>query len=119
MTNIVDDSYVNYQELLMKLQVSTDLSLQIWAGDHFRRVLVLIMANHLENEVKTILIEFSKRKSGSELVSSFVEKSMEVNIIHILTGRAATSINSSLFLETSLSRMPSEMFILTTLLKRE
>lgn len=61
----------------MNLQAAKDVSLRIWAGDHFRRVLVLIMANYLENEVKTILIEFSKLKSGSDLVSSFVEKSMK------------------------------------------
>ena len=77
MTSIVDDFYVKYEELLTHLQDNKDVSLQIWAHENFRRVLVLIMANDLENEVKTTLKEFSKRKSGSDLVSSFIEKSME------------------------------------------
>ncbi len=77
MTNIVDDFYVKYEELLTHLQANKDVSLQIWAHENFRRVLVLIMANYLENEIGTALNEFSKQKSGSDLVSSFIEKSME------------------------------------------
>jgi len=76
MTNIVDDSYANYQELL-KLLGNEDASLLNWAHENFRRVLVLIMANYLENEVTAILKEFFKQKSGSDLVFSFIEKSME------------------------------------------
>lgn len=77
MTNIVDDFYGKYEELLTHLLASKEASLHIWAHENFRKVLVLIMANHLENEIRTILKEFSKQKSGSELVSSFIQKSME------------------------------------------
>jgi hypothetical protein len=77
MINIVDDFYSKYEELLTHLLDNGEASLRIWAHENFRKVLVLIMANHLENEIRTILKEFSKQKSGSELVSSFVQKSME------------------------------------------
>jgi membrane-bound lytic murein transglycosylase len=77
MTNIVDDFYSKYEELLTNLLDNDKTSLHIWAHENFRKVLVLIMANHLENEIRTILQEFSKQKSGSELVSSFIRKSME------------------------------------------
>lgn len=77
MTNNVDDFYVKYEELLARLQAPEDASLRVWAHENFRRVLVLIMANHLENELRTILEEFFKRNSRSDLVSSFIEKSME------------------------------------------
>jgi len=73
----VDDFYANYGELLAHIPTDKELSLGNWAHETFRRVLVLIMANHLENEVKTTLTEFSKNKSGNNLVCSFVEKSME------------------------------------------
>jgi membrane-bound lytic murein transglycosylase len=77
MTNIVDDFYGKYEELLTHLLDNEEASLHIWAHENFRKVLVLIMANHLENEIRTILQEFSEQKSGSELVSSFIQKSME------------------------------------------
>lgn len=77
MINIVEDFYGKYKELLTKLQTNNEVSLHVWAHEYFRRVLVIIIANHLENEVKTIVKEFSKCRSGSELISSFIEKSME------------------------------------------
>jgi len=76
MTNIVDAFYSKYEELLTHLQANKEVSLLVWAQEYFRRILVLIMANHLESEIKATLIEFSKQKSGSELISSFMEKSM-------------------------------------------
>lgn len=76
MSNIVDEFYLNYEELLKQIQVS-DISLRNWAHENFRRVLVLLMANYLENEIRTNLKNFSRQKSGSDLVSSFIEKSME------------------------------------------
>src|SRR4030042_1719481 len=77
MSTIVDNFFSKYEELPTHLQASNEVSLRVWAHENFRRILVLIMANHLENEIKATLKEFSKQKSGSELVSSFIEKSME------------------------------------------
>jgi membrane-bound lytic murein transglycosylase len=76
MTNAVDDLYLRYEELLEHIPTS-DVSLQNWAHENFRRVLVLTMANHLENETRTILVEFARKKSGSDLVCSFMKNSME------------------------------------------
>lgn len=76
MTNAVEEFYANYTELLALLQPNQYPSLNTWAQNSFRRILVIIMANHLENEIKGIVREFSKNKSGSDLVSSFIEKSM-------------------------------------------
>lgn len=71
MTNIVDDFYAKYNELLNFIP-SKELSLQNWAHEVFRRVLVLTMANYLENEITNLLREFSRTKSGNEFLHSFV-----------------------------------------------
>ena len=72
MTNIVDDFYAKYNELL-DLIPSKDLSLKNWAHENFRRVLVLTMANYLENEITNLLKEFSRTKSGNEFLYSFMK----------------------------------------------
>jgi hypothetical protein len=71
MTNAVDEFYANYIELV-NLIPSRNLSLQNWAHENFRRVLVLAMANYLENEITNLLKEFSRTKSGNEPLRSFV-----------------------------------------------
>jgi hypothetical protein len=76
MTNIVDEMYKNYEELLDHIK-QDEVSLQNWAQDNVRRVLVFVMANYFENEIEALIVEFAKQKSKNELVSSFIQKSME------------------------------------------
>lgn len=77
MSNIVDDFYSNYEELLAEIKATKKASLQVWINESFRRVLVLTMANYLENEVRAIIQGLTKRKSGSELIHSFLLSSMD------------------------------------------
>lgn len=76
MDNIVDDFYSNYEELSAEIETKK-ASLRIWVNESFRRVLVLTMANYLENEVRALIQELIKKKSVSELVYSFLSNSME------------------------------------------
>ena len=77
MSNIVDEFYSNYVELLAEIERTKKVSLQVWVNENFRRVLVLTMANYLENEVRALIQELTKKKSGSEIVYSFLCNSME------------------------------------------
>jgi hypothetical protein len=72
MSEFVQEFYQNYVELMHHLSDTRQISLQVWASDNFRRVLVLVIANHLENEVKDLLEEFALKKSGSQMLSSFL-----------------------------------------------
>ena len=77
MSNIVDDFYSNYEELSAEIETTEKASLRVWVNESFRRVLVLTMANYLENKVKALIQGLIKEKSGSELVYSFLSNSME------------------------------------------
>jgi len=77
MGNIVDDFYSNYEELTAEIEITEKASLRVWVNESFRRVLVLIMANYLENEVRALIQRLIRKKSGSELVYSFLSNSME------------------------------------------
>ena len=76
MGNIVDDFYSNYEELSAEIETKK-ASLRIWVNESYRRVLVLTIANHLETEVRALIQELIKKRSGSELVYSFLSISME------------------------------------------
>ena len=77
MPNIVEDFYAKYNDLIGKLQSGDDLSLHVWATDFFRRILVIVMANYLENEVNSTLQNFFDSKSGNLLISEFSKRSMK------------------------------------------
>lgn len=76
-TTVVDEFFGVYKQLLTLLEERKEPSLQVWATDKFSRTLVLVSANYCESEVKGILMDLVKAKSGSPLVVSFLEKSME------------------------------------------
>jgi len=75
--NVVDEFYDNYVSLLKLLEAKREISLQSWAGEFFRRIIVLVAANHLESEVKSILRNLVKTKSGEPKLESFLDASME------------------------------------------
>jgi hypothetical protein len=72
MPNIVEDFYFSYTDLIKQIP-SSNLSLQNWAHENFRRVLVLTMANYLENEITNILKAFCQAKSTGDMLYSFVK----------------------------------------------
>ncbi len=74
-TNPVDRFYVNFKQLLQK--VHADMSLQVWASDNFRRLFVVAAANYLESQVKGVLRELWRSKSGSPMVEAFLNNTME------------------------------------------
>jgi hypothetical protein len=76
-TSVVDEFYSDYKQLLKLLESSTEASLRVWANDRLNRTLVLVSANHFESEVKGILVNLLQKKSGSPLLASFLQKSME------------------------------------------
>jgi hypothetical protein len=76
MSNNVETFYSNYQEISSAL-TDQQASLMVWLNESFRRILVLTMANHLENKIKALIKDFVEKKSSSELVSSFLSSSME------------------------------------------
>jgi hypothetical protein len=57
----------------LSLVPPAELTLQNWAQENFRRVLVLTMANYLENEITNLLMDFSRAKSGNVLIHSFIK----------------------------------------------
>jgi hypothetical protein len=77
MSNVVDDFYSNYEQLSALIEGTNQISLRVWVNESFRRVLVLTMANYLETKVKTLIQELCRKKTGSELVFSFLANSME------------------------------------------
>jgi hypothetical protein len=77
MTNVVDEFYQNYIEFLRQIQNGQNPSLVVWAHENFRRMLIVAMANYLENEMRAIMKDYWQRKSANDLIHSFLLNSME------------------------------------------
>lgn len=76
-SNIVEDFYSNYNDLLNLLEAKEELSLYVWFHENFNKIFVIVIANYFENEIKVTLKYFAQTKSRSPLIASFLEKSME------------------------------------------
>jgi hypothetical protein len=77
MSTIVDTFYQNYEELSKEIGKAENVSLQVWVNERFRRILVLTIANSLENEIQSLIRELVKKKTSCEPVNFFLSNSME------------------------------------------
>ncbi len=73
-TNIVEDFYNKYNELLERLRADGEASLEVWAHDYFKRIFLIVISNYFENELKEIILRFTAARSGSPLITSFLER---------------------------------------------
>jgi hypothetical protein len=70
----VDKLYEEVTAVIKMLEQSPEVSLQITAGDHFRKALLLAAASYFENRVCALVLGFvSERTGGSALVENFVK----------------------------------------------
>lgn len=69
----IDRLYGEATATINFLQQSAELSLQVSASDHFRKVLLLAAASYFEDRVCAAVLEFVRsRAAGSILIESFV-----------------------------------------------
>lgn len=69
----VDRLYEEASAVIRALQQSPEVSLQVTAGDHFRKALLLAAASYFEHRVCGCVLDFVRdRSGGSQLVESFV-----------------------------------------------
>jgi hypothetical protein len=69
----VDKLYEEATTIIQVLEGSAEVSLQVAAGDNFRKALLLAAASYFEHLVCTCVLEFVRdRSSGSMLVQNFV-----------------------------------------------
>lgn len=69
----IDRLFEESTELTKALQVTPELSLQVAAGDCFRKALLLAAASYFEHRVCSEVLDFVRERSGgSVLVESFV-----------------------------------------------
>jgi len=70
----VDRLYQEASAIVEQLGKATETSLQISAGDNFRKALLLAAASHFESRICHLLVDFVRERSGnSTLVESFVK----------------------------------------------
>jgi len=73
-TTVVDRLYEETTAIVKTLEQSAEVSLQVTAGDHFRKALLLAAASYFEHRVCGIVLEFVReRAGGSVLVECFVQ----------------------------------------------
>lgn len=69
----IDAVYEDATAVVKALEHDAEVSLQVAAGDHFRKVLLLAAASYFEHRVCECVLEFVRqRSSGSVLVTNFV-----------------------------------------------
>lgn len=73
----VDDFYIHIDQVLGALDRAKETSLRIWASDHLTRSLILVIANHFENEVTSILRHFLESQSPNKMVKAYTLKASE------------------------------------------
>jgi hypothetical protein len=70
----IDKLYEDAAAVVNKLAEGAELSLQVSAGDHFRKILLLASASYFERQVCESVLDFVRERSGgSLLVSAFVK----------------------------------------------
>lgn len=73
-SNIVEEFYSNYNELLKRLEAHDELSLKIWVHHNFNKIFVVVIASYFENEITKLITEFAKTKSDNDsLIVSFIK----------------------------------------------
>lgn len=69
----IDGLYEDAKAIIKTLKLGPEISLQVSAGDHFRKVLLLAAASYFEHRVCDCVLEFVRERSrGSVLVTNFV-----------------------------------------------
>lgn len=90
----VDRLYQEASAILQQLGKDTETSLQISAGDNFRKALLLAAASHFETRICSLLLEFVRDRSGnSPLVQSFVKNAAISRKYHTLFAWEETNAN--------------------------
>lgn len=75
MGTAVDSLYQEATAVIKALEQEAEVSLQISAGDHFRKALLLAAASYFEHQVCDTVLEFVReRTGGSVLVENFVRR---------------------------------------------
>lgn len=74
---VVDDFYGKIAQLLKIVDSAKETSLHVWATDHLRRILVLVIANYFENRVTEVMNRFVETHSGNPMIKAFLQKAME------------------------------------------
>jgi hypothetical protein len=70
----IDGLYGDAKAVVQCLEKGTEVSLQVSAGDHFRKALLLAAASYFEHRVCESVLEFVRERSGgSILVQNFVQ----------------------------------------------
>jgi hypothetical protein len=70
----VDRLYAESSAVICLLGATSELSLQVTAGDHFRKALLMAAASHFENQICACVIDFVREKAvGAILVENFVK----------------------------------------------
>ena len=70
----IDIFYEDASSVVGLLQAQAQISLQVVAGDHFRKALLLAVASHFEERVCQIVLEFVRQKApGSSLIENFIK----------------------------------------------
>lgn len=70
----IDIFYEDATSVVALLQSQEQISLQVVAGDHFRKALLLAVASHFEERVCQIVLDFARRKAnGSSLIENFIK----------------------------------------------
>jgi RiboL-PSP-HEPN len=69
----IDGLYEDAKAIITTLESGPEISLQVSAGDHFRKVLLLASASYFEHQVCDCVLQFVRERSGgSTLVENFV-----------------------------------------------
>ncbi len=70
---VIDGLYEDARAVIKTLEQEAEISLQVAAGDHFRKVLLLAAASYFEHRVCEWVLGFVRERSGgSVLVANFV-----------------------------------------------
>ena len=90
----IDGLYEDAKAIVETLKQGPQISLEVSAGDHFRKVLLLAAASYFEHRVCECVLEFVRERShGSVLVSSFVRNKAISRQYHTWFNWADTNAN--------------------------
>ncbi len=93
----VDDFYGRINQLLDTIDRAKETSLHVWASDHLTRTLVLVIANHFENEITEILMAFFGSHSGDPMIGAFCQKASERKYYQYFDWNERRNPNANMF----------------------
>lgn len=91
----IDGLYGDARAVVRCLETGAEVSLQISAGDHFRKVLLLAVASYFEHRICKTVLEFVRERSGgSLLVENFVQNKAVSRQYHTWFNWSETNANN-------------------------